>query len=227
MWGHLLDLLAQALRNLPWISLVLAPAILFFTLLLIWLVRGWAEMKRRWLENIGISALAVALAFLCLYAWSIADTVYKDHVSLVAKIGSLSQIESHLVNPASRDTEISKLKAENKRLRSEESPAVRVFPAVRDRRLDGFEMDYVLTTGKRRAPVQIGVTCDFPIADLHAVPLATSGLSFSEVSRTQSSPENATLFLQSPAWSPPSPLWVTILVRAPVNRTPHCRLSVQ
>lgn len=227
MWGHVHHLLGQALGALPLASLVVPFAVLLVSLMLILVLRGWPEMKRRWLESIGISVGAMVVVFLFFFLYSVCAAIYADHMSMVAKIRSLEQSKSRLVDPKSRDVEISKLTSENKRLLSEESGVVRIFPVAHDIRPGVPKMEYVFTTGKLRAPVEISATCDFPIANVNVMPMTVSGASVSDTSKIQASPGKFMISLLGPAWSPQSPLWVTVFFQGSVSKMPSCRFAVQ
>jgi hypothetical protein len=175
MFAHLIHLLHRALTALPslvstnWLGVLMSFAIFLLAQLLFLCFQGWASMKRQWKDSVAIGTVAVFVGWMVLYILSIVLIVYDDHQSQVqqnhalqTKLVPLQQVISGLVDPHDRDAEIAELK---KSLKSYESSAIHTYPVSHDQRPGMPKMEYVMTTGKLRAPVDLTAKCDFPISD--------------------------------------------------------------
>lgn len=231
MWIHLFRLLGKALAGMPsiissnWTAVFLSAAIFLLSQTLLLSTKGWAAMKRQWAESVAIGIISIIGGWILLYGWSVVKTVYADHQSLIQNVQQLKQDKAGLVDPKTRDDQIKRLKGEVWQLRQAESGVVRVFPVAHYPRTPN--MEYVLTTGTIRTPVDIIATCDFPIADVSMSPLTESGGSVFLSEKHPLSPMSYEMNMTSPAWSPASPLWVAVVFQGTVSRLPTCRFTTR
>ncbi|HEY2119940.1 MAG TPA: hypothetical protein VGH37_12195 [Candidatus Acidoferrum sp.] len=236
MLVHFLHLLGRALATMPtlvssnWAAVLMAVGIFLLSQFLNLIFRGKSYMKRQWQQSIAIGVFSVLAGWFVLYQWSLIVTVYSDHQSLVVhnqeltqKNGELINKSSQLVDPKSRDDQIAELK---KTLKAYESPGIRIYPVSHDQRPGTPKMEYVLSTGKIRTPVDLTAKCDFPIADMGVVFMTTTGGSAQYVSKQRVFPMQYKLSITSPAWSPSSPLWLTVFFEGTVDRMPSCTFLV-
>lgn len=244
MWVHsLLRLLLRALVSTP--SLLSSNWLAAFVSLVIFAVpqvAGWSKHKwelqyirEHWSANLRLGTITVLCAWLLLFAVSVGKSVYADHQSLIQRIQGLAlqntqlrSANSGLVDPRSRDARIKGLVAEIGEYKRQQSPAIHVFVVPGGGSRPGAPlMQYLLTTGTIRTPVNLLVSCDFPISDAFEAPLVEGGgFSFSSSKRRVSANQFAFNILL-PAWSPTSPLWVTIYFEKPVDRMPSCKFAAQ
>jgi hypothetical protein len=131
---HLLSLLGRAFDSFTkylgtngpgWVVSVLLSSFvtIIFSILLIGFLRGAAEMKKHWIETASIGMLCFLGQLIVLYApiylRKVVRTAYTDHQDLVDNDRNLRASTSHLVDPKSRDDEITALK---KQLRNARVP---------------------------------------------------------------------------------------------------------
>jgi hypothetical protein len=62
-----------------WIQVSLGIFIFLFAEFLILRMRGWPEMRRRWLESVGIGVVSVFAGWVTLFLYSVIVTTYHDH----------------------------------------------------------------------------------------------------------------------------------------------------
>lgn len=241
MWTHsLFRLLLRALVNTPsllssnWLAAFLSIVLFSVPQLVKWGTNRWklAYLKEHWRADLRVGVITVSVCWLLLFAVSVGKAVYIDHDSLTERIQTLTQQNSSLktdnaglVDPKSRDELIKKLNAEIKKYQEQESPTIRAFVVSRNQRPGVPLMEYVLTSGRIRTPVDLLTTCDFPINDA-VVSLLTEGNGFTMSSSKRRISTNEFEFnVLSPAWSSSSPLWITIYFEKPVDRMPSCKFS--
>jgi hypothetical protein len=204
------------------------------TVLIIGQMQGRAVMKQHWVETACISLLVLVGTMIAVYGplfvWTVARTAYEDHLLLVTatrtlmqKNADLQEASSHLVDPNSRQDEIMKLISQINEYKKAQSPAIRVYPIAHESRIPN--MEYLLTTGVIREPVDLNVECDFNIASADVGPLTTAGSSAFMVSPNRLAQNKFKLLMQSPAWSPATPLWLTVVLVPPVDRMPRCSVT--
>jgi nitrate reductase NapE component len=177
--------------------------------------------------------------------------VYEDHKDLVAQVGrlgkALAQSEQnasskfeHIIR--SKDSEIQKLKTDfaskegacgalrqqlnTLLVQQKEVPTIKTFPVSHDMRPGVPRMEYILVTNVVRTPVTITSTCDIPIADGSLFPMTETGGSMSVVDHRRISATQFRFSVESPAWSPSGPLWITVFFNPPVKAMPSCSFSV-
>jgi hypothetical protein len=238
MWPHLSHLLTRSFVRMPsiisgnWAAVFLSVAIFSIFELGSFLYHGWEDMKRRWKEDAAIGLLSVLGGWLLLFAVSLVLTIYEDHQSLVAENKTLSAATYNLVDPKAKDEQIAKLTTENYQLKAaiktRESPEVRIFPVShQETRSDVTRMEYVLTTGKMRTPVEITTSCDFPVADFHIGFLTTTGGYSSTTTKNKISSTSYQIVIQSPTWSPTMPIHATVEFERALDSRPTCKFLVQ
>ena len=189
-------------------------------------------MTSRVAENFGIGLFAWIIVMACVYtpifAWNVIKVAYTEYNDLVIENKRLStaQVDPHLVDPQGRDNKIRNLETQIDQFRKSQSPVMKVFPIAHDSKPGVPKLEYLLASGKIRTPVDLMVECDTAMSDIDLMPLTTGGggAAFGE-NRQQISATKYELSMQSPAWSPSSPLWVTIFFTPPVNAMPHCSFT--
>jgi hypothetical protein len=244
MWTHsLIRLLFRALISTPsllssnWLAAFVSIAVFAAPKFIEWGKNKWrsAYIREHWRDNLGVGVKTVIVVWMLLFAVSVGKSVYADHRSLLARVDGLTKENtqlrnrsSTLVDPSSRDELIKKLRGEIRQYKEQESPAVHVLVVSGDNPRPGVpRMEYVLTTGKIRTPFELLATCDFPIEDAFFSFLTSGNGFFFASSKRRVSRNQFTFDAESPAWSPSSPLWVTVYFQKPVDRMPSCEFSVQ
>lgn len=107
MGTHLLRLLGRALYATPhllssnWFAAIFSAGIFAITQLLLFLFLGREYMKSQW-RNITIGLYAILGSWLLLYAISIVNTVYEDHIDLVARNAAL-RVDNKILTDKNKD----------------------------------------------------------------------------------------------------------------------------
>ena len=107
MSTHLLHLLVSALYNTPillssnWFAAIFSAGIFAITQLLLLLSLGREYMKRQW-GNITVGLYAILGSWLLLYLISIVNTIYQDHVGLVARNAAL-KVDNKMLTDKNKD----------------------------------------------------------------------------------------------------------------------------
>jgi hypothetical protein len=240
MRPHLVNLLADSWRGVlaalstSTLAVVLfslaAPVATFFVTLI---VVSKIDAGKTFLEHLKQSVIPTLIGFAVplvlvslVLGWKVVGTVYSDHQILVAEAKSLRAKTAGLVDPKSKDDEITDLKKQIDAYRKQESPAVRIYPIGHDLRPGVPKLEYVMTTRKIRAPVEILATCDFPIASGSAKFLTLTGGSAETTNDQRISDKQYRFVILSPDWSPSAPLWLTIFFGGTVDRMPSCSFQV-
>lgn len=216
-----------------WAAWILGVIAFLLTELLLYMNTRKEERRKRLTSNLLIGLAVTLFVYGTLFVWSTIQTVYDDHHDVVGRWRAvvnenkrLEEEKQGLVNPNYRDSEISTLKQEIEKLKKQGSPSIGIYPVAHDQRPNAPKMEYVFTTGKIRTPVEITATCDFAIADMNTAFLTTGG-DFVEMSSKQSISTNKfRVSITSPAWTPASPLFVTVFFAGQVNRMPSCSFDV-
>jgi hypothetical protein len=192
---------------------------------------GWRTVK--WLE-VRRDLFLMLGAYGALFLWAVAHTVYEDHAHLVSwnrkladNAKTLSERNESLIDPHSKDGEIQNLKDQLNIYRNAQSPTVKVFPIAHAAGEGTPKIEYVLTSGSIRTPVDLIADCDIPIAIVWLMPMTTTGGSSATLNQQRISATRYSLLMQLPAWSQASPLWVTISFTPPVNAMPHCSFTAE
>ena len=186
---------------------------------------------------------AILLGFLffgCFQAWNEERGVSQ---SLSASVNSASsgkaELSSQLSNKnglieglnsqvTSQQTTIGELLAQIGKMQQKQPLDIRSFQIASRGQRPGFPiMEYILTTNSPYSPVNIIETCDFAIADTAFTLMTTNGGSASFEDQKKLSATSREIIITSPAWSPPSPLWISIFFERPVNKMPVCSFSVK
>jgi len=241
MWPHFVNLLSRSWSNLlaslgtTTLSIVLftlaAPVLTFFCTIVYFYRAHPRETLMTYIKGaftptvMGFTVPLVLLA--CVFSWRIITTVYKDHQDLVKNNLNLTTSASTLVEPKSRDEEIARLKKQVDDYKKEGSPAVRIYPISHDQRPGVPKLEYVMTTGKIRTPVEIVATCDFRISAGTSRFLTVTGGNIETTDHGHISATQYRFLILSPAWSPSTPLWITVFFEGTVDRMPSCSFSVQ
>jgi hypothetical protein len=110
-------------------------------------------------------------------------------------------------------------------IQQKETPLMRKFIVSRDSRPGTPKLEYILTTNVTATPAKVAASCNIPIADFDVNPMTENGASNSSIGKFRSSNHEVSFDLESPAWSPASPLWVTIFFTPPVNAMPKCNFE--
>jgi len=165
--------------------------------------------------------------WLCLFGWSISATIYKDHQNLVSSNQSLKANASNQVDPKSRDEEIASLKRQIERFKEQQGPpTIKIFPFARVKHFpvqQSATMDYIFITNTIRTPVDLLVTCDFPLEGIYEAFLTQGGGSVMTIQNTRVSANQFRGSIMSPAWSPSLPLYITLFFPSgKVDRMPSC-----
>jgi hypothetical protein len=201
------------------------------TYLVVWFLRGKDAMKARAGENFRIGFYAWLVVMVCVYTpifgWNVVKVIYNDHSNLVAENRHLLASESGLVDPQSRDDEIYELQKEIGEYKKTQSSEVRIYPISHDLRPGVPKLEYVLTTGKMRTPVEIVSTCDFPISAGTSRFLTVTGGSSETTDHRRISERQYRFLIVSPVWSSSTPLWITVFFEGTVDRMPSCSFSVK
>jgi len=247
MWPHFVNLLARswnsvlAVLSTSTLAIILfslaAPVATFFVTLG---VVSKLNAEKTFVEHLKQSVIPTLIGFavplvllILVFGWRVVATVYNDHQELVANAGSFRQSVTGLVDPKSRDDQITELKSQITQLKGQiddykkaQSPEVRTFLLNRAQSA-GPKMEYVLTTGKMRSPVEITTSCDFPITAVGVGFLSqTGGFSMTRAPDERISPTSYRVAIQSPVWSPSTPLWVVVALGGNVDRLPSCAFRV-
>jgi len=218
-------------------SILVSILALLILAILIGYLNGFKAMREHIAENAAMSIAGLVTVLLLVYgtqfAWEVAKVGYKDHQDLVAtihtsqeQVAGLKQQKGELVDPTSRDQEISTLKQSLAALKQQGSRETKFLLLSRFSKPGVREMEYIGLTDKIRSPVEISSKCDFPISDMHVSPLTTSGGSVLILNK-QVFPSKARLTMESPPWTPAQPLLVTVFLGGTVDRTPTCSLEVK
>lgn len=223
----------QSSNGPGWIISVIVSSLftITFTLALVGAIRGRDAMRQHLVETTVIALLAVVgqvvLLYGPIYLRSLARTVYEDHQSLAAAARLAEDKNSGLVDPKSRDDEIAVLKKQLDDYKKAGSSAVRIYPISHDLKPGVPKLEYLMTTGKIRTPVEVLTTCDFPISSGGARFLTLTGGSAETTNDQRISEKQFRFVVLSPAWSPSMPLWVTVFFGGTVDRMPSCTFQVQ
>ncbi len=110
-------------------------------------------------------------------------------------------------------------------VQQKEVPIIRSFMIFRDARPGVPRMEYFLTTNVVRTPAKFVMSCDIPIADSSVSPMTETGASTSSIGQNRISANSVKVDMESPAWSPASPLGVIIYFNPPVSAMPRCSFS--
>jgi hypothetical protein len=246
MWRHLLNLLGRAASQaVPFggstvvgivvIGILGLAAGYFFTVFIEWCRGGrtrtaFIAAMKSWTPWVG-GICGVIFCWGLLVLWQIPVVIYQEHQDLVTKNALLIADNKNKVDPASRDEEIAHLEAALKEsqdaLRRRGSPEIRIYPVSHFGEIGTPKMEYVLTTGKIRTPVEITSDCDFPIVDFHLAFLTESGGYSATLTKDKISPVRYRIRIDNPAWSPLAPIFATVLFGNPVNRMPTCTFHIQ
>ena len=240
MWSHFVNLLADSWRavlsalgttTLAIVLFSLAAPVVTFVVTLI--VVSQINPEKSFGEHLKQSVIPTLIGFAvplvlstCVFGWKVVEIVYNDHEALVAEARSLRDKTGVLVDPKSRDDEITKLKQQIASYKQAQSPEVRTFLLNRSQSA-GPKMEYILTTGKMRSPVEITATCDFPINTIGVSFLSRGGgFNMTLFPEERLSPASHRITISSPAWSPPTPLSVVVSLSGNVDRLPSCSFQV-
>jgi hypothetical protein len=85
MSSHFFHLFLRIVHGMPglvssnWAAWLLGVVVFVLYHLLVLCFRGWREMGKRWLQNLGFATLAAALGYIALFSWSAIQTTYDDH----------------------------------------------------------------------------------------------------------------------------------------------------
>jgi len=85
MWPNFTHLFWKAVHGMPmlvssnWAAFGMGVGLFVLYHVLVWVIRGRDEMRRQWMENIGIGLLATVTGYLLLFAWSAVVTTYDEH----------------------------------------------------------------------------------------------------------------------------------------------------
>ncbi len=109
-------------------------------------------------------------------------------------------------------------------LQQKEIPTMHTFMVARDGKT-GPRMEYLLTTNVVGSPVDLKVSCDFNIASVALYPLTTGRGPVFSGSNDRLSEKGYKLYLESPAWSADTPLFVTVFFVPPVDSMPTCKFT--
>jgi hypothetical protein len=183
----------------------------------------WGKATKSALVPLLLLLAAVSIVIAGAYFYRVVETVYTDHQYFVQRTQQLKQEENGLVNPKSLIDEITGLKKQIELYKKQQSPEVRVYPLAPGTRSPNVpRMEYILASGKIRTPADVDITCDFSISDITWNVLTPTGGSIFETNDQRLSEKQYRLSLLSPAWTPQSPLYVTVFFVPPVNRMPSC-----
>src|SRR5256885_9573332 len=233
MFHILRHLLHRALQTMPlfistnWTGIIFTVVIFLLTQIAILCFNGWQEMRKFLGKNSLIGIFAVTVCWVGLFGWNVVQIVYEDHQNFVSQNAKLRQQATGLVDPRTRDEQITDLKGKiealQKALRQSRSPEIRVFPVAHDNKPGIAKMEYVLTTGKPRTPVEIMATCDFPISAVNTAFLTYSGGYSMTTDHQRISVNQFRLIITSPVWATTTPLFTTIFFDPTPDRMPSCR----
>jgi hypothetical protein len=239
MWFHFVNLLSKSWSRVlgalgtTTLSIVLfslgAPIVVFIiTMLVVWRTEGGVvdHLKKSAIPTL-IALLVPFVLISFVFLWNTVRAVYDDHQDLVAQARSLSTKNDDLVDPTTRDAEIVNLKNQIEGYKKQESPAVRVYPISHDAQPGVPKLEFVMTTGKIRTPVEITATCDFPISSGNTHFMTSSGGHVQVTDHRRISDTEYKFVISSPAWTPLSPLWITILFSGKVDRMPSCTFKFE
>ena len=228
MLPHLYHLLKNAFLDMPslvssnWLAVGMTVTVFVLTLLFMYLKNDWEYMKRQWKENIFIGIIAVMAGWIGLYLLSVTLTVYQDHRQLASTNDSLRAEKSKLVDPKSRDDEISRLRNDISKLQGqsvEESKLrilVRYYGLATETTVNNKVGSVFLVEGltnKNISPVDVELTCDQDIVPLNTPHLGVGGIYFYlEVKNLTS--RTLEIKIGSPAWTPETPLGIPVFTEA-------------
>jgi hypothetical protein len=245
MWPHFVNLLAESWQSVLSALSTSTLAIILFSLaapvatfLVTLFVVSKLNAEKSFVEHLKQSVIPTLIGFAvplillsCVFGWKIVQTVYNDHEELLREAQELRSKTGGLVDPKSRDDEITQLKAELKTSRDElhrrDSPEVRIFQLSRGGGANLPKMEYILTTGKVRTPVEITVSCDFSIASFGANPLREEGGLDLAGATSVISASVRRIRIDSPPWSPLAPMLASVSFNNPVDRMPLCKFQIQ
>ncbi len=193
-------------------------------------LHGIREMTKHIIEDsciaISIGLLLVVVIYGTQFAWEVAQTGYDDHNELVANAKMANERNKGLVDPKGKDGEIGALNKRIDEYKKAQAPGIKVFPISHDVRPGIPKLEYVLTSGAIRTPVDLVADCDTAISGAELTSMTTNGsTAMMGVNQRQISAMKFELSLQSPAWTPASPLWVTVFFTPPVSAMPHCSFT--
>jgi hypothetical protein len=188
--------------------------------------RIWDKAFKEAIPQFIIGLIVVPILALLAFSHFVVRTVYLDHQSLVAAIAQQRLRQTGLVDPKSRDDEIFALKGRLSFYEKQQSSEVRVYPlSPGTRDPNAPRMEYILASGKIRTPADIGITCNFAIANVSWTVLTTTGSTSYEANDQRISEKQYRIGILSPAWTPHSPVYVTVFFVRPVNQMPSCSFN--
>ena len=109
----MLQLIGRAFYAMPsrvsgnWPEVIFGVFIFVVAELLTLWARGLEDMKRRWLQNVGIGVAAVAIGWIALFSYSVVLEIYQDHQVMAKENFSLRQ------ELQSKDIKIGQLEAKS------------------------------------------------------------------------------------------------------------------
>lgn len=117
---HFWHFLGRCVYTMPelvsgnWPQVCLGLFVFGFTEFLLWRKHGWPEMRKRWLESVGIGMASVSAGWIMLFFWSVGVGIYHDHFDVNGRWKAIVNEKNALKSGLSqRDNYIVRLQSEN------------------------------------------------------------------------------------------------------------------
>jgi hypothetical protein len=233
MWSHFVDLFWRILHGMPllvssnWAAFGMGAGLFALYHIFVWSIRGSAEMRRQWKENIGIGLLATGTGYLLLFAWSGVVTTYDEHHDSNGRWREVVNEKNKLKNELEdRDQYIKRLEQAKDCTQAQPTarPAPRsapqpppsnagltvsYAPRINSRTDATYETEItVSTTAVFPGSLKLVMTCDHPLVKVEAA--GSISRSMTMVYSDDIQPDRRVYVLSygssSPGFSPSSPL---------------------